>query len=95
MVESTTVDIGYKFGDEKAVYRFVNQILDGFEVDGVNYFADSTKDPQGVVVLRFSGQLNLRDIDQLASTYGGSRMYLPGNWRTRYSDYECRVIETP
>lgn len=94
-MESATVDIGYKFGDEKGVYKFINQILDGYEVDGVNYFADSTKEPQGVVILRFSGQLNLRDIDQLASTYGGSRMYIPSNWRTRYSEYECCVIENP
>ncbi|MFO7966387.1 MAG: hypothetical protein R6U44_02180 [Archaeoglobaceae archaeon] len=95
MVESSSVDIGYKFDEEKAVYKFINQILDGFEVDGVNYFADPARDPLGVVVLRFSGQLDLSEIDQLASSYGGSRMYLPGNWRNKYSDYECCVIETP
>lgn len=95
MVETATVDIGYKFDREKAVYKFVNEVLDSFEIDGINYFADPKKEPRGVVILRFSGQLNLRDIDQLASTYEGSRMYIPGNWQSEYSDYECCVIETP
>ncbi|MFP3909421.1 MAG: hypothetical protein ACOC5L_04695 [Halobacteriota archaeon] len=95
MVETSTVDIGYKFDEEKAVYRFVNEVLDSLEVDGINYFADPKKEPQGVVILRFSGQLNLRIIDKLASTYGGSRMYIPGNWQKKYADYECCVIEAP
>lgn len=86
-------DTAYRFKSSKGTYKFLLEIYDRIPIDGVNFFIDESKEPQGVVVLRFEGSVDLGLLDALASKFGGERMYLPSDWRSRFANYEFKSIE--
>lgn len=87
------MDTGYKFKTEKEAYKFLNLVYE-LNVEGVNFFIDDSKEPCGIVVIRFRGHANISELDGIASGLGGGRMYLPLNWRRHFNDYELACIES-
>lgn len=86
-------ETGYRFKSSRETCRFLLEIYEKVEVEGVSFFTDDSKSPQGVVILKFEGDVNLGALDDIARRFGGERMYLPGDWCIRYSDYEFKSVE--
>ena len=87
------MDTGYKFKTGKETHLFLKEVYD-LPVDGVNLFIDDSKEPAGIVILRFRGQADISGLDKLATNLDGERMYLPGDWRSRFSVYGLVAIES-
>jgi hypothetical protein len=87
------MDTGYSFKVSVKTHLFLQEVYD-MDIDGVNYFIDDQKEPCGIVILRFKGLADLSRLDEIASKLGGGRMYLPGDWRVRFIDYEFASIES-
>jgi len=86
------MDTGYKFKTGKETHLFLKEVYD-LPVDGVNLFIDDSKEPAGIVILRFRGQADISGLDKLASKLDGGRMYLPKDWRVQFIDYDMFSIE--
>lgn len=87
------MDTGYTFKTGKDAHLFLKEVYD-LDIEGVNYFIDDLREPAGIVILRFRGQADISGLDALASRFNGARMYLPGDWRSRFSGYELAAIES-
>jgi hypothetical protein len=87
------MDTGYKFKTGKETHLFLKEVYD-LDVDGINYFIEDPREPAGIVILRVRGKADISGLDKLASRFGGERMYLPGDWRSRFSSYELVAIES-
>lgn len=92
-MDDLIMDTGYRFNSGKNAHRFLHEVYE-LDLDGVNFFIDDTRDPCGIVILRFRGQADITGLDRIASGLGGERMYLPGDWRMRFIDYEMTSIES-
>ncbi len=93
-ITAVKFDTGYRFKSGRETYKFLLEIYDRIPVEGINFFIDESKDPKGIVILRFEGSVNLGLLDAIASKFGGERMYLPSDWRIRYANYEFKSIES-
>ncbi|MEM2924828.1 MAG: hypothetical protein QXJ68_03980 [Methanocellales archaeon] len=87
------LDTGYRFKSGRETYKFLLEIYDRIPAEGINFFIDESKEPPGIVIFRFEGSVNIGLIDEIASKFGGERMYLPSDWRSRYANYEFKSIE--
>lgn len=87
------MDTGYKFKTGKDAHLFLKKVYD-LPVDGVNLFIDDSKEPAGIIILRFRGQADISGLDKLAANHDGERMYLPKDWRVQFIDYDLVSIES-